>query len=62
MVYFLEERNDTNVTNITNITIGNDNTKCEMFGLFGYMVQIILGVLSFMILISKVIFLIISKQ
>jgi hypothetical protein len=29
-----------------------DEEKCEMFGSFGYIIQFILGVLSFMVLVG----------
>lgn len=33
--------------------VEEDDNKCEMFGAFGYIVQLILGVIAFMVLVSK---------
>ena len=45
--------NSTNGTNITNLTGVEDNSKCEMFGGFGVLIQAILGAAAFSILIVK---------
>ena len=45
--------NLTNGTNITNLTGVEDNSKCEMFGGFGVLIQAILGAAAFSILIVK---------
>ena len=45
--------NLTNGTNITNLTGVEDNSKCEMFGGFGVLIQAILGAAAFSIWIVK---------
>ena len=49
----LNTLNLTNGTNITNLTGVEDNSKCEMFGGFGVLIQAILGAAAFSILIVK---------
>ena len=42
-----------NFTIVTSSSNESDNKKCEMFGSFGFIIQIVLGIIAFMVLICK---------
>ena len=42
-----------NFTIVTSSSNESDNKKCEMFGSFGFIIQLVLGIIAFMVLICK---------
>ena len=42
-----------NITIVTSSSSDKNNKQCEMFGSFGFIIQIVLGIIAFMVLICK---------